>query len=111
MGQIPKGMLGLFFLLLTALAGLCFLVAQGETIAAQNYHSDVVAEVECSNFNTNVIESCKEQATENGYHLTINPMVYDQDNHIELAEIILQYDYTVGLFDLTQQKQIRAFAR
>ncbi len=107
MGQIVKGMLGIFFLFLVAVTGFGTMMAQAETTAAQNYHTDVITELENSNFNAAVMNACKEQAAANGYTLTINPIEAD---HAQMAEVILTYPYRIGIFELSQEKQIRGYA-
>jgi hypothetical protein len=109
MGQITKGMLGIFFLFLVTVVGLGINMAQVETSAAQRYYSDTVAEIKNSNFNTKVMDACKEQAANNGYSLAIRP-INDSENNVNMAEVTLQYPYRIGIFALDQTKQIYGYA-
>ena len=51
--------------------------ASGQVAAAKEYKSQVVAELENSNFNPGVIDACKKKAAEDGYELEISDCVYD----------------------------------
>lgn len=111
MGQVMKAYLGLFFLLLVAIVGMGVVTAGIEAAAARNYHADVINEIECSNFNPYVMEGCVVQAQAAGYGLQIEPMVYDEENHMQTAKVILKYNYSIKAIDLTTERQIRGFAR
>lgn len=49
--------------------------ASGQVAAAKEYKSQVVAELENSNFNPGVIDACKKKAAEDGYELEISDCV------------------------------------
>lgn len=85
--------------------------ASGQVAAAKEYKADVIAEIENSNFNPNVISSCISQASAAGYTLEITVCTYDEDSNIQTAEVILSYSYEIPIFGVTETKTTRGFAR
>lgn len=110
MGQIIKVYMGLFFLLLEALTGMGIVAAGVQTTAARNYHSDIMEEIMCSNFNEGVMEACIEQAKEEGFEVKIEPIVYDGDANIQLASVTLNYEYAIPVLNLFSEHEIRGVA-
>ncbi len=102
--------MGLFFLLLEALVGMSVVTAGVQTAAARDYHSDVMEEVSCSNFNENVMGACIEQAKEAGYQLKIAPAVYDEEKNIRLVSVTLNYEYAIPILNLFSNHEIRGLA-
>lgn len=92
---------------------LCIAVlsVSADVAAARQYQADVVAEVENSNFNPIVIDSCKQQAAARGYSLEITPSIYDADSERCIAEIRLTYAYEIPLLGVSQQRVMRGIAR
>ena len=78
---------------------------------AKEYKADVIAEIENSNFNPNVIASCISQANANGYTLSVQNVQYDEDNFYTCAEVVLGYKYTMPLFNISADKTTRGIAR
>lgn len=85
--------------------------ASGQTAAAKEYKADVVAEIENSNFNPNVIAACISQADAAGYQLQITNCTYDENLDIQTAEIILEYSYSMPLFGINEKRTTRGIAR
>lgn len=54
---------------------------------AKEYKADVIAEIENSNFNPNVITSCISQANANGYTLSVQNVQYDEDNFTHVRKL------------------------
>lgn len=81
------------------------------TAAAKEFKADVVAEIENSNFNPNVIIGCVRQAQEAGYELEITTCIYDANRNIQMAEVILTYSYSIPLFGISETKTTRGIAR
>lgn len=100
------GLLSLFFF-----ACCNIIIAISQRIDADEYKSDVIAEIESSNFNDAVIDYCKTQAAQNGYTLTVTGCQYDADNNIQMAEVILEYKYAMPVFNITSTKLVRGTAR
>lgn len=111
MGTIAKAFIGVFFLALVTLAGIGTTMAGAETSRAQNYHADVINEIECSNHNDAVMSACAAQASSEGYELTVTPVTYDDMGNMKTAEVVLKYQYGIPLFHLQKEKTIRGFAR
>jgi hypothetical protein len=86
-------------------------VASEQAEAAKSYKAAVIAEIENSDFNPAVISSCILQAASSGYELTVTPCSYDGDMRVCTAEVILNYDYSMPLFNLVREKSTRGFAR
>ena len=78
---------------------------------AKEYKAHVIAEIENSNFNNNVIQACVIQAKTAGYELSITNCVYDENYDIQTAEVVLTYTYKLPLFCVTQVKSTRGIAR
>lgn len=101
----------LFVLLCNIFICVQLATASGQTSAAQEYKADVIAEIENSNFNPNVISGCISQAALAGYTLEVRVCEYDADNDIKSAEIILEYNYAIPLFGISDTKTTRGIAR
>lgn len=110
MGQVIKIYMGLFFLLLEALTGMGVVSAGVQTAAARDYHSDIMEEIACSNFNEGVMEACIEQAETEGYQVKIEPVIYDEDANIQLASVTLNYEYAIPVLNLFSKHEIRGMA-
>lgn len=111
MAQIVQFFTGILLMLLGFFV--CISVVSGvfSSVRADEYKADVIAEIEDSNFNAQVMEHCKKQAEEAGYDLTVTPCEYDADGNLSLAEVILSYSYEVPLLGIEEKKQLRGVAR
>ena len=78
---------------------------------AKEYKAHVVAEIENSNFNPNVINACVAQAQTAGYTLSVTNCIYDENHNIQTTEVILTYTYKLPLFGISQTKTTRGIAR
>lgn len=78
---------------------------------AKEYKADVIAEIENSNFNPDVIAACVAQAQATGYQLQVVNSVYDAEHDIQSAEVILTYSYKIPLFGIVETKSTRGIAR
>lgn len=92
---------------------LCMTVisVSADVAAAKEYKAHVVAEIENSDFNPNVIAACKEQAELQGYSLEITPCEYDAGSGRRIAEVRLTYDYELPLLGVSQQRVTKGIAR
>ena len=75
--------------------------SSGQVAAAKEYKSQVVAELENSNFNPGVIDACKKKAAEDGYELEISDCVYDA----------LKYHYRIPVLGIYEENITYAIAR
>lgn len=110
-----KQILGAFctFIVLAMNIMICISVstASGQVAEAKEYRAGVTAEIENSNFNPKVIEACIAQASKEGYELQVKSCIYDEDNNIQTAEVVLSYKYELPLFGLKSTKTTRGIAR
>lgn len=79
--------------------------------AAKEFKAQVVAEIENSNFNPNVIEGCIKQAENAGYQLEVTSCMYDERHHMQSAEVILTYRYEIPLLGISETRTTRGIAR
>ena len=77
--------------------------ASGQVAAAKEYKSQVVAELENSNFNPGVIDACKKKAAEDGYELEISDCVYDAWQNMRAAQVALKYHYRIPVLEFTKR--------
>lgn len=101
----------LIVLVLNLLLCAAVLSMSAETAAAKEYKAAVVAEIENSNFNPNVIEACKTQAAERGYTLEVNTGVYDAGRDVYMAEVLLKYRYEIPILGISTEQVTRGMAR
>lgn len=96
---------------LMALTGTGYITASINTANARDYHASIINELEASNFNQEVIESLYMDATSKGYIL--EPILpYEIEGHQKTAEVILNYNYDIGVLNITgEQHIIRGYAR
>lgn len=101
----------LVILVLNIFICIAMVTVSGNVAEAKEYKADVVAEIENSNFNPNVIHGCMAQAEDAGYTLQLTSCTYDELHNIQTAEIILTYSYEIPLFGIRETKTTRAIAR
>lgn len=111
MKNIISAFTTLFVLVLNIFMCTQLLAAAGQTAAAREYRADVVAQIENSNFNPNVVAACIRQAAQEGYVLEVNGSTYDGYGCIQTAEVVLAYDYRLPLFGISETKTTRGIAR
>ena len=85
--------------------------ASGQVAAAKEYKSQVVAELENSNFNPGVIDACKKKAAEDGYELEISDCVYDAWQTMRAAQVALKYHYRIPVLGIYEENITYAIAR
>ena len=85
--------------------------ASGQVAAAKEYKSQVVAELENSNFNPGVIDACKKKAAEDGYELEISDCVYDAWQNMRAAQVALKYHYRIPVLGIYEENITYAIAR
>ena len=77
----------------------------------KEYKSQVVAELENSNFNPGVIDACKKKAAEDGYELEISDCVYDAWQNMRAAQVALKYHYRIPVLGIYEENITYAIAR
>lgn len=100
-----------FLLMIFVIVGIGIISVNLDIEKARDYKADVIAEIENSNFNTKVIASCIDQATEAGYELEVTPIVTDTETNQQIATIVLKYQYTFKILNINNTHEIRGYAR
>ncbi len=98
----------LFVMILNLFLCMTVLTASADAAAAKRFTADVVAEIENSNFNSRVVESCRIRAEKSGYELAVIPGNYGKQ---KLARVRLTYSYRLPLLALEAHKTTEAVAR
>lgn len=111
MKQIIGAFCTLFVLALNMFVCAGVIAASGQAAEAKEFQADVIAEIENSNFNQNVIDGCISQASAAGYDLRLTSHIYDADNNIQTAEVRLSYTYTIPVLGIESSKTVRGMAR
>lgn len=112
MEQISKTFLGIIILLLVTFSGVGIISASIDAAHAEEYASDVASVIEASNYSNNVIQICKDKAAEAGYTLEVTLKDIDNDGHNDMAEVIVNYKYTIAILNITgTEHQAKAFSR
>lgn len=71
MKQMIEGFVTVFLVILSVLIFTQFIGASMQIRAARQFHAACIGEIESSDFDTQVIETCKEQAAGKGYTLEV----------------------------------------
>ena len=111
MKHVIEGFSALFLLLLNLVLCVSVLSVSARVAEAKEYKALVVAEIENSNFNPNVISSCVAEAQEQGYLLEIETCMFGEDDNRQLAEICLTYHYEIPLLGIEGERVTRGMAR
>ena len=93
MKNIISAFTTLFFYLLCVFGAAALLTASAQTAAAKEYKADVIAEIENSDFNRDVISSCISQAQSAGYTLTVTPSANAEGETVSADVIPVSYTH------------------
>lgn len=111
MKHIIEGFSVLFIMMLNLCMAVGVLNITAKVAEAKSYKAAVVAEIENSNFNPNVIEACIEDADVHGYSMEVTTCSYAYDPQRRIAEVCLTYDYELPLIGVSGQGVTRGIAR
>lgn len=111
MKHVIEGFFVLFVLILHLFLAAEVFGVTAKAAEAKEYKAAVVAELENSNFNPNVITACIKTAKEQGYDLQIEVCEYEEEEGRQIAEVLLTYDYEMPLLGVAGQKVTRGIAR
>lgn len=111
MEQIIKTTMSIVIILIFTVLGLHLISSNIAAHEAVSFKSDVIKQIENSNYNENVIEQCKQQAISQGYTLEVNVMKYDDDNKFTMAEVIVHYEYNIPILNINNLHQTSGYAR
>lgn len=110
MGQIIKVFMGVFVFLIVVYSSTGIMAAGISTENAREFHADVISEIKDSNYSKSVMQSCIDQAGINGYNLSIMPYRNINTGQVSSAQILLKYNYSIGLFGIDGEHQITGYA-
>lgn len=123
MSQIMKTFLGTFMIMLLTVTASGILSGFLTVIEAQNIHSQMISELEDSDFYPGVVRSCFESAKSLGDELNIT--FYMDDNTIRTvsningipdtssvvkARVELRFLYTIAFFGISQEHVLSGYA-
>lgn len=111
MKNIIEAFTAVLFIIFFAFAGISVITASSSIMAAKEYKADVIAEIENSDFNENVINTCVSQGADAGYQVEVTPCTYDENNNMRTAEVVVSYEYKLPLFGISGTKSTRGIAR
>lgn len=109
--NIPRAFFDVFMIALFLMIGFGIVSAVAERSHAMDYKASVIAEIENSNFNDSVIADCIKQAKQSGYELKVNKIVTDEAENKQIAEVVLNYKFTIGILKIQDICTTRGFAR
>lgn len=111
MEQVIKVFMAVFSIIMLSMIGLGVISSMITIHEAVTFKSDVIKEIENSNYSETVITKCKEQAVSQGFELEVNVMQYDADNKYTMAEVIVKYNFTVPILSIEKEHQTSGYAR
>ena len=125
MSQVMKGFLGIFLVLFMAVTGIGILGAFLQVMEAQDFHTQIIDELENSDFSAVVLREQFERAEEAGYELKV--VLYrneetslefedpeglpDTVSAVELARVELRFLLQNGFFQMADWHTISGYAR
>lgn len=102
-------MMGIIMIAFMAVLSTAYITASLNTRSAQNYHTAVISEIEAGDFAQVVLDSCRQNAKDNGYdNLDIQKMSGDNGSY---AKVTLTYQYTIPMLELFLEHEITGYAR
>lgn len=101
---IFKAFVGILAAIVIIGSGLGVTTGFSQAVAADNYMESVSKVIVESNYNTNVIDKCKQEAAENGYMLEVELQNATKAGVKTYAKIELTYYFEIKLFHIKQEK-------
>lgn len=111
METIVKAFTGLFFSLLIVYLGVGLISASVEARNADSFAADCVAKIENSNYASEVIKACKEDAKALGYELKIETFQTEGSKKQAYGILDLTYRYAIPIIGLNKEQYICADIR
>lgn len=107
MGMVSH-FISLCFMILFLWIGVAYVSQNIQYSSARQFHDSVVQNLENSYFAPDVIKECKEKAERNDYRLVVG--IYGKGAHKD-ARVILDFDYTFPVIQVTRHYTIEGYAR
>ncbi len=76
-----------------------------DIVSANNYFEEVSKVIKESHYNENVIEACCEEASKNGYELSVIVEGNHRPGILNYAKVTFTYKYEIKLFGVSVEKQ------
>ena len=113
MSTVIKSYIPIILIILAVLISVGIVSVAIDVQNARDYHAAVVNEIENSNHAGNVINACIEEAEENGYTLIVSSYSNSSEggNRSIISKVVLEYEYTLGLLNVTSEHEIVGYAR
>ena len=96
MDSIPKFLASLITIMIGLLVCISLIISAITVSSARTYHSSVIDQIEASDFNEAIINSCKTAATEKKYGLAVE--LIDNDAGADYYKVTLKYGLYAPLF-------------
>ena len=100
--------MSLCFMILFLWIGITYVSQNIQYSSAGQFHDSVIRHLENSYFAPEVIDECKEKAAKNHYRLAVG--IYGEGIHKD-ARVILDFDYTYPVIQVTKRYTIEGYAR
>lgn len=106
METIVKSFVGLFFSMVLLILGIGMIAASVNARNATSFAADCTARIENSDFSESVIETCRREAEERGYKLTVEIMAQEAKPENKFGSLSLEYPFRIPLIGVGQQNVI-----
>lgn len=111
MDSVIKAFMGVFFSLLLVMLGYGVLSAAMDARNASAFANGCVQKIESSDYAPSVIESCKNDAKELGYDLSVSMYPGSNGKRIQYGNLQLKYDFSVPFLAVIQKHLIEVDLR
>ncbi len=113
MSSVIKSFLAIFLILIAMFSFAGVISVTIDVQNARDYHASVVNEIENSNHAQSVINACKDEATTNGYTLTVTEYSSTSDDspNTKISKVVLSYSYSIDFLNISSNKEIIGYAR
>ncbi len=125
MSQIMKSFLGIFLIMLMTASSAGVLSGFLSVISAQNHHASIIEEIEDSDFNRDVMETCFSMSSDMDEELKLaiynndGSVVYangiaevpEDSSKIKMVRVDLAFKFKVGFFDIDESHVLSGYAR
>lgn len=123
MSQIMKTFLGVFLIMFMVVTSSGVLSGFMTVVEAQNLHAQIINELEDSDYDSSVVQTCFENASKVGDTLELKLYMTDNSirtvtdasqiassDEIEKARVELKFTYEVAFFGIEQEHVLRGYA-
>ena len=101
MNQIIKTYLTIFLMLIIVFTGAGLIVCALDAQKAEKINSAYSNTIAAHNYSDDSISKCRNEASDNDYVLSVKKYDTNQDGYPDIAECILEYDYSMRFLNLS----------